>query len=357
MVVAARAGDREAHRAAAEHVEPIVDDVGQAVEEAAAEGEEAHRRQRPLVLAEIEAVGRDLLDEELVVRKILVERADDPVAVRVRIRVAPLFLEDVALGVGVAGDVEPVAAPALAVARRRQEAVDLPLPRVGRGVPNEGLDFLGRGREADEVERRAPDQGAAVGLRRGPHLVGFQLREDKRVDRTPNPVLLLQRRQRGLLRRLESPVLPGLGEVERPGLPADPRIGGAPADPGFDVGDDFRREAVALGRHPDLVVLARADGLEEQAVLGIARNDGSRARLAALQGALASVQAEPGLELLGFGAVAAVALVDEDRPDLLLEELEALGIDRGRLGLVLAPSDERRQAQDDGDSNGDAHAI
>jgi hypothetical protein len=66
----------------------------------------------------------NLLEQELIVGQVLVERADDPVAVGVGVGVAPLLLEDVALGVGVAGDVEPVAAPALAVARRREEAVD-----------------------------------------------------------------------------------------------------------------------------------------------------------------------------------------------------------------------------------------
>ena len=69
-----------------------------------------------------ELVGGDLLDDEPVVGQVVVERADDLVAVGVRVRVAALLLEDVALGVGVAGDVEPVPAPALAVVRARRAA-------------------------------------------------------------------------------------------------------------------------------------------------------------------------------------------------------------------------------------------
>ena len=62
----------------------------------------------------VDLVGRELGDDELVERPIGVEAGDDPVAIRVRVLVVAIFLEDVALGVGVAGDVEPVAGPALA---------------------------------------------------------------------------------------------------------------------------------------------------------------------------------------------------------------------------------------------------
>ena len=98
-----------------------------------------------LSLAELELVGGDLLDEELVVRQVLVERADDAVAVGVGVRVAPLFLEDVALGVGVAGDVEPVPPPPLAVAGRGEQAVDHLLVGVGRRVASNASTSSGVG--------------------------------------------------------------------------------------------------------------------------------------------------------------------------------------------------------------------
>ena len=52
MIVTAGAGDRQAHEPARDHVDAIVDDVLLIVEEAPAERQEAHRRQRALVVAE-----------------------------------------------------------------------------------------------------------------------------------------------------------------------------------------------------------------------------------------------------------------------------------------------------------------
>ena len=81
VVVAAGAGDRQAHQAAGDDVDPVVDDVVRVVHEAPAERQEAHRRQRPAVVAWAELVGGELLDHEPVVGQVLVERADDVVAV------------------------------------------------------------------------------------------------------------------------------------------------------------------------------------------------------------------------------------------------------------------------------------
>ena len=121
VVVAAGARDGQPHQPARHHVDPVVDDVVRVVEEPPAERQEAHRRQRPAVVARRQQVGGELLDDELVVRHVLVERADDVVAVGVRRTGSRRSsVEDVPLGVGVAGHVEPVPAPALAVVRARR---------------------------------------------------------------------------------------------------------------------------------------------------------------------------------------------------------------------------------------------
>ena len=86
VVVAAGAGDAQAHQAAGDDVDPVVDDLVLVVEEPAADGQEAERGEGPLVVAQGEAVGGDLLDDEAVVRLVLVERPDDVVAIGVRIR-------------------------------------------------------------------------------------------------------------------------------------------------------------------------------------------------------------------------------------------------------------------------------
>jgi hypothetical protein len=59
------------------------------------------------IVAEIELIGRQLLSDEPVVRLVFVEGVDHVVAIRVGIRIPRLFGEDVALGIRVAGDIEP----------------------------------------------------------------------------------------------------------------------------------------------------------------------------------------------------------------------------------------------------------
>ena len=125
MIVAAGAGHGHALGAAHHDVDAVVDDVGDAVEEAAAEGQEAEGGEVAIILRVLgDLVGRDLEPQELVVRQILVERIHHPVAVGVGVRVATFLLEDIAFRVGVARDVEPVAGPAFAEGGRGEQAVD-----------------------------------------------------------------------------------------------------------------------------------------------------------------------------------------------------------------------------------------
>ncbi len=70
-------------------------------------------------------VGGELLAHELVVRHILVEGTDDPVAVYVGEGIAPAGTADeIALGVGVARNVQPMSPPAFAESGRSEEFVD-----------------------------------------------------------------------------------------------------------------------------------------------------------------------------------------------------------------------------------------
>ncbi len=116
-VVTAGAGDGQAHEAATDHVDAVVDDVVNVVEEAAAQGEITHGRQRTLVRfpLSMQTVRRQLLHDELIVRQVFVEGADHIIPVGVGIGVTAFLGEQVALGIGIAGDIEPVPAPALAV--------------------------------------------------------------------------------------------------------------------------------------------------------------------------------------------------------------------------------------------------
>ena len=97
------------------------------------------------------------------IRQVAIERVDDPVAVAPGLAEVALGgqLDQVA-GVGVANDIEPVPAPALAVPRRRQQAIDDPRERLGRVVGQEGVD-LRRASAAGRSGRRWPVGSGCAG--------------------------------------------------------------------------------------------------------------------------------------------------------------------------------------------------
>lgn len=69
-----------------------------------------------------------------------------------------------AVGIRVAGGVQPIARLMLAVGRGGQQAIDGPLVGVGAGVGEKGGDGIGGGRQAGEVEGDAAQEGGFVGL-------------------------------------------------------------------------------------------------------------------------------------------------------------------------------------------------
>ena len=86
-----------------------------------------------------EHVTRDLLKDELVVRQILVECVDDPIAVEPHVARHVLFK---AVGISVARRVEPLSTPFLAVVHGPEEPVHLFLVGVLTFVGKEGVNFL-----------------------------------------------------------------------------------------------------------------------------------------------------------------------------------------------------------------------
>ena len=159
VVVAAGAGDRQPHQPAADDVDLVVEEVV-AVAELHADGEEAETGQRRVVRGEPHLVGGNLLGDEPVPGDVAIERPHTVVAVGVgegELREAD---GTPAVGVGIAGDVEPVAPPAFAVAGGGEEAIDYAAEgfAFGGDVGLEGLDLLPDRRQSREVERRPPDQ-------------------------------------------------------------------------------------------------------------------------------------------------------------------------------------------------------
>ena len=317
VVVTAGAGDGQAQQPATDDVDPVVDDVFLHVQEPPAERQKSQRRERIGVVLGTEAVGGDLLDHEGVVRLVLVQGADHVVAIGVRVRIAPLFLEDISLRVGVASDIEPVPPPALAVMGRGLQAVNQALIRIRGLVLEEALDLLRSRRQADQVEREPAQEGPLIGGRRRCEPGRFQPRQDERVNRSPNPVPIVHDGRR---HRLHGPERPVVTAPSEPG-PADRlrdgrRPGGAHLDP---CGDrlDRRIAELALGGHLDLGVRL-ADRLDEQARVRVAGYDRGTA-LSSFDQRFAGV--EPQRSRLLLRAVARQARVDQDRPNLRFEEL------------------------------------
>ena len=123
--------------------------------------------------------------EELVIRLVPVERVDHVIAVTPDVRLGPVALE--AVGLGVAHQVEPVAGPALAVAGRRQQPIDHLLEPVRRFVGQQRVNFLGRGRQADQIVMDPPQQRQPVRGRHRPQPRRFQLGQHEGIDRIAHP--------------------------------------------------------------------------------------------------------------------------------------------------------------------------
>ena len=86
-----------------------------------------------------EHVARDLFEHETAIRSIVVQGADDIIAVTPGVRAHLVLVETVR--VGVAGDIEPVSSPSFAVAGRSEQSVDDSLVGVGPFVMHEVGDL------------------------------------------------------------------------------------------------------------------------------------------------------------------------------------------------------------------------
>ena len=108
------------------------------------------------------------------------KRGDDVIAIAPGVAVGHVLVE--AVGVGVAGHVEPVPAPPLAVRRRGQQPIDHPIERVGPIVGEERVNLVGRRRQTGQVERHPANECSLVGRQspaEGPLLPVWPTRTDR----------------------------------------------------------------------------------------------------------------------------------------------------------------------------------
>ena len=185
-----------------------------------------------------------------------------------------------AVGVSVANDVEPVAAPVFAVVRRSEQSVDDGGKCVGRLVGNEGVDLVGGRRQTGERERRAADERGPVGDGRRPETAGFELGQDKGIDRVGRVATVGGRDPRhvGTGGGFERPEVPAASRLEG-GRDAGRRCTGnravgmrrAAGDPFREDGDLVLVERL-LWRHGERLV-EPADGLHHEALVSRVRSD------------------------------------------------------------------------------------
>ncbi len=333
MVVAAGAANRQTHHSPAHHVDSVINDVVNIIDKAAAQRQITERRERSFVRSGRQQIRRDLLFQELIEGQVLVESADDVIAIGIGVGIMPVFLPQITFRVGVTRHVQPMAPPPLAVTRGSQQ----PVHDFGKGVRRfvclEDRDFLWRWRQPDKVESGAPNQCMFVSFGRGLQMGGFEAGQNEFVHRRARETLILDSGYWRFLDGLKGPMRPGFFpdalESRAPAL-RDARIRRAHFDPGLQAGDLSVRELLVLGWHAKIVIRI-THRLDEEALLRITRLDG-RTGIAAFQKALATVQEQTAFDLGALLTVAGIAIVHQNWPNLAFEKLNAGGIVRRPCG-------------------------
>ena len=242
-------------------------------------------------------VAGELPDAELVVGQVRVEGLHDPIAVGPD-GAGTVLLE--AVGVGVAGEVEPATGPAFTVAGRGEQAVDEFLVSVGGLVVDEGIGFFGRRRHAGEIERHAAHEGVAIGFGRRLEAGLFEAGLDERIDGMDAAL-----RQRRLLGSREGPV-----------RLIDSALGDPSAEDRLILGGDW---LLGLGRRHHVIRVVGEDAVHDFALVGLAGDDRGLAGFSFAVRGFRKVEAELTFARMFVHAVAGEAVLGQDRPDLTVE--------------------------------------
>ena len=218
--------------------------------------------------------------------------------------------------------------PALAVVRRRQQAIDELLVGVRRAVVHKRLNLFERRLEAQQTDIRPRDQRALVRRRRELEVLLGELRQDEVIDLVDRPALR-RRNVRCRMRgdRLERPPFAALLQrhafvLRRRGRErrcAHARIDGAFGNP---LGEVFENRVgeLAARRHLDERV-GIAQHLQQAAVGGPARRQHRTGRTA-LEQALFGVENQVALRRRHLRVVTGVTPLHQHRPDLGFEKLD-----------------------------------
>ena len=323
------------------------------VAEAARDGEVAGGNQ-PLAAGRVvglrtEDVAGDLEAEELAPGEIAIEGVIDPIAVTPGMGKGAVGV--LAGGVGVADDIEPVTAPLHAVLRALQQPIDDGPERlpIGSRIGEEGVDLLGRRREAGEIVSGAAEERTPIGSRGRSDADGVEARLEEKVDGIVDGGAIGTGGHRHRGEGLEGPpVLCFLAAHATDLHPDRARVGRARPDPLHEHADLVGREprqglavVILFGghrRHP----FDTADRLEKERSFGLTGQD-RRARIPPLLPPLARIEREAAAGLRA--SVALEAMGDQERPDLGFKVAEVRRVGSADLGR----REHRRRETDRGD--------
>ena len=209
VIVAAGAAERQAEEDATHGVDLFIDNVSAFLDrvlfgqDLGADGEEAGGC-NPVGGGGSHEIAGQLFAHELVVGEIAIKGVDDPVAIAPGEWVSVVFVT--AVGVAVAGEIEPVAPPAFTVMRGGQQFINDLRPGPGRLIGEEGF-HLGRGRrETDQVEVGPAQQDASSRPRDGGNRFVLTGGQAEAVERSAGPAFVFHLGQGRWLQGLEGPV-------------------------------------------------------------------------------------------------------------------------------------------------------
>ena len=241
-------------------------------------------------------IARELFAGELVKAFVVVEGADDVVAIRPDVARGVGVISD---GIGKPHDIEPANRHALTVLGRGHQAVDQFLVGIGRCVLFERVDFLRFGRKAGQIKIQAAGQRAAIGRSHGFEAQRTQACAHQGIDRFRSGWDL------GFNRGQVSPV---------------PLILRALGDP---TPDQFLLRGgeglVRLRRRHLFIRIGAEQPAHDFAILGFAGDQRHFAGFGLLDGRIAQVQTQTALDLLRVGPMAGKAIVRQDGPDIAVE--------------------------------------
>ena len=166
-----------------------------------------------LLIAIGHLIAGELIGHKPIVRRVVVEGVDHPVAIPPNVRFQLIAL--VAARLGKADKVEPVPRPAFAVLLGSKQTINQLLVGLGVFVADKCVDLFSSGRQAQQVKVRAANERALVGQRRGFEVALLKLGQNERIDRVADPVRLLHRRHRRAFHRLQRPPVQPAAHIGR----------------------------------------------------------------------------------------------------------------------------------------------